>query len=61
MSVAERMLMSSYAKVHNKPSEVSAKKGNLNRYLLPALGEKKIDEIRVRDIERLKGQLLARL
>jgi integrase len=50
--------LNSYAKVHNKLSEVGSKKGNLDRYLLPALGTKKLDEIKVRDIESLKGRLL---
>ncbi len=50
--------LNSYAKVHNKQSEVESKKGNLCRYLLPALGTKNLDEIRVRDIDNLKGMLL---
>jgi integrase len=49
-----------YAKVHNKPSEVVSKQGNLDRYILPALAEKYLNEINVRDIEKLKGRLLAK-
>lgn len=47
-----------YAKVHNKPSEVASKQGNLNRYLLPDLGGRKLNQVRVRDVEKLKGRLL---
>jgi integrase len=50
----------SYAKVHNKPNEVRSKLGNLRRYLLPALGKKRLNDIKVRDVEKLKGQILGK-
>ncbi len=49
-----------YAKVNNKPSEVLSKKGILERYLKPILGSKNLDQIKVRQIERLKSILLKR-
>ncbi|MFA5762666.1 MAG: tyrosine-type recombinase/integrase [Bacilli bacterium] len=50
----------SYAKVNNKETEVIAKEGNLRRYLLPAFEGKRLDEIRFRDIERFKVEMLER-
>ena len=49
-----------YAKVYNKPSEVIAKEGNLARYILPDLAGRKLSDIKVRDVEKLKGRLLAK-
>ncbi len=49
-----------YAQVNNKPSEVLSKKGILERYLKPALGTRNLDQINVRDIERLKSMMLKR-
>lgn len=47
-----------YARVHNKHSEVISKQGILQRYLLPVFGRKKLDVITTRDIEKLKSKLL---
>jgi len=49
-----------YAKVNNKPSEVASKESILKRYLKPALGKRRMDQLKLRDIERLKAKLLAK-
>ncbi len=49
-----------YARVNNKPSEVLSKTGILERYLKPILGPRDLDQIKVREIERLKAILLKR-
>ena len=48
-----------YAEVYNRPSEVKSKEGIFRRYLLPSLGNIRLDEIRVRQIEALKAKMLA--
>jgi len=50
----------SYAKVNNKETEVTSKEGNLRRYLIPAFGDRRLDEIRFRDIETFKVDMLQR-
>lgn len=47
-----------YAMVHNKPSEVEAKRSVLRTWLLPAFGKRKLDEIKLRDVETLKAKML---
>lgn len=47
-----------YAEVHNKPSEVEAKRSVLRVWLVPAFGKRKLDAIRPRDIEALKARML---
>ncbi|MCU0660773.1 MAG: tyrosine-type recombinase/integrase [Myxococcota bacterium] len=49
-----------YAKVHNKPTEVASKEGNLRRYLLPVLGHLRLDEVKVRDVDRVKNFMMTR-
>ncbi len=50
--------MEDYAEVNNKPSEVSAKKKNLKLHLLPLLGNKRINDIGLRELERYKRKKL---
>lgn len=56
---ADEFIMT-YARVNNKPSEVTTKEGILRRYLTPTLGELQLDKIKVRQIETLKATLLSR-
>jgi integrase len=49
-----------YAKVNNKPSEITSKEGILRRYLKPSLGSLNLEQIKVRQIETLKAALLSR-
>ncbi len=46
-----------YAEVYNRPAEVKSKEGIFRRYLLPALGDYRLDEIRVRQVEALKAKM----
>jgi integrase len=48
----------SQATVNNKESEVAGKRIILNRHLLPALGHLPLDQIGLRDVERLKATLI---
>lgn len=50
--------MDTYVRINNKPSEIESKAGHLRRYLNPALGKRKLDQIGIRQIERLKADLL---
>jgi len=50
--------MKTYAKTNNKPSEQNSKKLILKRHLRPALGKMHIGDIRAREIEALKADLL---
>jgi integrase len=52
--------MSSYAAANNKPSEQEAKRSILTNHLGPAFGSMKLDQITVRDVERLKARMLAK-
>jgi integrase len=47
-----------YAKANNKPSEVDSKTRFLDGHLIPALGEKRLDEITKKDIEEYKREKL---
>ena len=49
-----------YAKVNNKPSEVMSKIGILDRYLSPVFEKKRLNQIRLRDIEQFKASMLKR-
>lgn len=51
--------LSTYVKTNNKPSEQSNKRNVFHRHLIPVFGNKRLDEIGVRDIERYKGAKLA--
>jgi integrase len=50
--------INTYAVANNKPSEVSAKRVNLNNHLVPVFGEKRLDEISARDVEAYKAAKL---
>jgi len=50
--------LETYARTHNRESEQEAKRCILNRHLLPRFGRKPLDQITVRDIERLKADLV---
>ncbi len=50
--------LDTYVAANNKPSEQSAKRTVIRLHLLPMLGEKKLHDIGVRDIEHLKSRLL---
>jgi integrase len=50
--------MNTYAIANNKPSERTTKACILKHHLLPAFGEKRCDEIRTHDIEKLKAEKL---
>lgn len=56
--VADHMV--AYAKTNNKPSEQVGKEKAFRRHLLPTLGDLRLDEIRVKEVEVLKGELLAK-
>lgn len=47
--------MENYAKVNTKYSSVRSTRSILTHHLVPAFGEKSLDEISVRDIERYKA------
>lgn len=49
-----------YATSNNAPSEVTSKKAHLKLYLKPDLGDRRLNEITVRDVEKLKATLLKR-
>jgi integrase len=51
--------MGGYVRANNGHNEVASKEGVLRRYLLPALGGKRLDEIGPREVERLKADMLA--
>lgn len=51
----------SYAEVNNKPSEIKNKKTYLRSCLLPAFGNKKLDEISGLDIEEFKARQLKKI
>jgi len=48
-----------YAKVENKPSEVVSKQSMLRLYILPSLGEKRLDEVDTTSINGMKREMLA--
>ena len=50
--------METYAKVNNKPSEVGTKECHLKHHIKPALGNLRLDQIGVRQIEHFKAALL---
>ena len=50
--------MSTYARTNNRESEQEGKQSILNRHLLPRFGRRRLNCITVRDIERLKADLL---
>ena len=49
-----------YVRTNNKPSEQKAKEKILRRYLLPTLGAHRLSDIRAKEIEALKAELLDR-
>jgi integrase len=53
-----KTFMSTYAATNNKPSERTAKDSILRTHLLPALGDKRLDQIGTGDVEALKAKLL---
>ena len=50
--------LNTYAVANNKPSEVSAKRVNLNNHLVPVFGKRRLDEISARDVEAYKAAKL---
>jgi integrase len=50
--------MATYARANNKPSERITKDYMLRLHLLPALGDKRLDAINMRDVERFKAAKL---
>lgn len=40
-----------------KPSTIHAKQGRLDRYIVPLLGDRKLDEIRQEDVQRIKSSM----
>lgn len=52
--------MKTYAVANNKPSEQQSKACILFHHLIPAFGDKRLDEIKMHAIEVLKADLLAR-
>jgi hypothetical protein len=52
--------LSNYAVANNKPSEIASKRYILKMHLVPALGSKRLDEIRDDTIERFKAQQLGK-
>ena len=53
--------LEAYVKVNNKPSEIKNKTTYLRSCLLPAFGNKRLDEITSLDIEEFKAKQLKRL
>ena len=47
-----------YAVTNNKPSEVAAKRSALRKHLVPMFGKRKLDEIKVRQVEQFKSAKL---
>ena len=54
-----KVFLRDYARTHNKVSTVMAKECVLRTKLVPHFGGKRLSEIRVADIERLKSKLLS--
>jgi integrase len=52
--------MKTYAMANNKPSEITAKRCIFEFHLAPFFGAKRLDEIKVRDIELFKAELRAK-
>src|SRR5690242_5181490 len=52
--------MATYVSANNKPSERSMKASILKHHLLPALGDMRMDAIKMHRIEQLKANLLAK-
>jgi integrase len=49
-----------YAATHNKPSEQDAKKRILSAYLIPSLGDQRLDQVSTRAVEELKAKLISK-
>jgi integrase len=47
-----------YVRIHNKPSEQSSKQSILRNHLMPRFGRTRLDRIEVRQIEKLKTELV---
>lgn len=54
----ERTFIDLYARPTNKPSEVESKQHVFRLYLVPALGELRLDEVGTLEVDRLKADLL---
>ena len=52
--------LATYARTNNKPSERRSKESKIRVYLEPAFGRRRLDQIKVRDIERFKAKLFAK-
>jgi integrase len=52
--------LSGHVALNNKPSTECSREGEVRRYLLPAFGSLRLDEISVAEIERFKVDLTAR-
>jgi len=60
LSKFETEFIRCYSKVNHRPSTTEAYESLFRRYLIPLLGGKKLDEIRAREIENLKAELVSR-
>lgn len=58
LEVFSREFMATYARTNNKPSELSSKRTHLDLHILPLLGERRLDEIKARQVERFKAAML---
>lgn len=59
LSTFSKDFIETYAMTNNKPSEVEAKRVSFRLHLLPALGQSRLDQIGVKEIEQYKAQKLA--
>lgn len=55
-----RTFIELYARPNNKPTEVKGKQDALRLYINPAMGKKRLDQVNLLDIDRLKADLLGR-
>jgi integrase len=54
LEVFSKEFLENYAEVNNKPSEMRAKRSIYKHHLIPALGDKRLDEIGPREIDAYK-------
>ena len=53
-----REFLDTYAKTHNKPSEQYAKEVAFRRWLLPFFGATRLDQVKLKEVERFKAAQL---
>lgn len=54
----KKEFMATYVAANNKPSERMAKESMFQHHLLPEFGDRRLDEVTTRDIERFKAEKL---